>query len=48
MTPTDSEGYKCGYDANVLDKKYLYFFDLSKCASPQTLLNGCDTPQVIK
>ncbi|BET01188.1 Plasma-membrane choline transporter [Nesidiocoris tenuis] len=46
LRATDSNGRKCGVDSEVLDKPYLFFFDLTACANPKTLLNGCDTPQV--
>uniref|UniRef100_A0A0A9ZCJ5 Choline transporter-like protein n=1 Tax=Lygus hesperus TaxID=30085 RepID=A0A0A9ZCJ5_LYGHE len=46
LRATDSLGRKCGVDSEVLDKPYLFFFDLTACAKPQTLLSGCDTPQV--
>ncbi|XP_073972543.1 choline transporter-like 2 isoform X2 [Rhodnius prolixus] len=46
FNPVDSQGRRCGEDSEVIDKKYLFFFDLSKCASPKVLLNGCDTPQI--
>ncbi|KAK9498881.1 hypothetical protein O3M35_003434 [Rhynocoris fuscipes] len=46
FTATDSRGRKCGLDSEVIDKKYLFFFDFPKCANPKVLLNGCDTPQV--
>ena len=43
--PRDTDGYQCGKDSEVIDKKYLAFFDLSKCADPLVPLNGCPTPQ---
>lgn len=45
LVPRDTDGYQCGQDSEVLNKKYLVFFDLSKCADPLTPLNGCLTPQ---
>ncbi|PSN36839.1 hypothetical protein C0J52_14250 [Blattella germanica] len=29
----DSNGRRCGLDEGVTDKPYLFFFDLSKCAT---------------
>lgn len=46
MVPSDSNGLRCGVDSEVLDKPYLVFFDLSKCADPRVPLTGCNTPQV--
>lgn len=46
LVPTDSQGRKCGIDNGVVDKKYLLFFDLSKCIDPKVPLFGCPTPQV--
>lgn len=45
LYPTDSEGNICGF-GNLEDKKFLFYFDLLKCASPSVLLKGCPTPQV--
>lgn len=44
--PRDSEGYQCGQDSEVLEEKFLFFFDLSKCANPIVPVNGCPTQQV--
>lgn len=46
LVPSDSQGRKCGIDNGVIDKKYLLFFDLSKCIDPSVPLFGCPTPQV--
>lgn len=46
LVPRDTDGYQCGQDSEVLDNKYLVFFDLAKCADPLVPLNGCQTPQV--
>lgn len=46
LVPRDSEGFQCGQDSEVIDQKYLVFFDLSKCADPFVPINGCKTPQV--
>ncbi|CAH1402978.1 unnamed protein product [Nezara viridula] len=46
LRPTDSSGRKCGLDSEVIDRPYLFFFDLTKCADPSVVLNGCDTPQI--
>lgn len=45
LVPRDTDGYQCGQDSEVLNKKYLVFFDLSKCADPLVPINGCLTPQ---
>lgn len=45
LVPRDTDGYQCGQDSEVLNKKFLLFFDLSKCADPLVPLNGCPTPQ---
>lgn len=45
LVPRDTDGYQCGQDSEVIDKKYLVFFDLAKCADPLVPLNGCPTPQ---
>lgn len=46
IVPSDSNGLRCGVDSEVLDKPYLVFFELSKCADPRVPLTGCNTPQV--
>ena len=46
LVPTDSQGLRCGLDAKVRDKPYLFFFDLTRCAAPNTAISGCPTPQV--
>ncbi|CAL4166186.1 unnamed protein product, partial [Meganyctiphanes norvegica] len=46
LYPTDSEGRVCGYDPEVKNKTFLFFFDLTRCASPKVALTGCPTPQV--
>lgn len=46
LVPRDSEGYQCGQDSEVIDQKYLVFFDLAKCADPLVSISGCPTPQV--
>lgn len=45
LVPRDTDGFQCGQDSEVLDKKYLMFFDLAKCADPLVPINGCPTPQ---
>jgi choline transporter-like protein 2/4/5 len=44
--PRDSDGHQCGQDSEVVDKKFLFFFDLAKCADPFVPINGCPTPQI--
>ncbi|KAM8706509.1 hypothetical protein ACLKA7_010731 [Drosophila subpalustris] len=46
MVPTDMFNRKCGIDSSVLNKKYLFFFDLDKCIDPLVPITGCNTPQV--
>lgn len=46
LVPTDSFNRKCGVDANVKDKRYLFFFNLEKCIDPLVPITGCPTPQV--
>ncbi|XP_055696099.1 choline transporter-like 2 isoform X2 [Lutzomyia longipalpis] len=46
LMPTDSQNNRCGVDSNVLNKPYLFFFDLSRCVDITTPINGCPTPQV--
>ncbi|XP_001602653.1 CTL-like protein 2 isoform X1 [Nasonia vitripennis] len=46
LHPSDTEGRKCGIDSAVKDKKYLIFFDLSKCARISTEYRSCPTTQV--
>ncbi|XP_037914050.1 choline transporter-like 2 isoform X1 [Hermetia illucens] len=46
LVPVDSQGYRCGVDSPVLDKPYLFFFNLEKCISPLVPITGCPTPQV--
>lgn len=43
---TDSEGRRCGLDDEVRDKPSLFYFDLTKCAVQNVIINGCPTPQV--
>ncbi|XP_035221732.1 choline transporter-like protein 2 isoform X2 [Stegodyphus dumicola] len=45
LYPTDSEGHICG-TGDLEDKKFLFFFDLMKCARPSVVFTGCPTPQV--
>lgn len=46
VVPTDSFNKKCGTDSGVLDKKYLFFFNLDKCLDPLVPITGCPTPQI--
>ncbi|KDR18085.1 CTL-like protein 2, partial [Zootermopsis nevadensis] len=46
LTPTDSEGRRCGLDVEVRNKPSLFYFDLTKCAVQNSIINGCPTPQV--
>ncbi|KAH8312643.1 hypothetical protein KR044_011859 [Drosophila immigrans] len=46
MVPTDMFNQKCGIDSSVLNKKYLFFFNLDQCIDPLVPITGCNTPQV--
>ncbi|CAK1599547.1 unnamed protein product [Parnassius mnemosyne] len=46
LAPIDSRGHRCGLDSGLEDKKYLMFFDLTRCLSPGTPITGCPTQQV--
>ncbi|XP_065169791.1 choline transporter-like 2 isoform X2 [Atheta coriaria] len=46
LIPRDSSGSRCGFDPHVLDKPYLFFFDISKCFGPNVPFTGCNTPQI--
>lgn len=46
VNPTDSQGKLCGHDAQVKDRPFLLFFDLTRCNNPSVLTHGCPTPQV--
>ncbi|KAK9719051.1 Plasma-membrane choline transporter [Popillia japonica] len=46
LVPRDSDGNRCGFDVIVRDKPNLFFFDLTKCATPSVAFTGCSTPQV--
>ncbi|KAL1505597.1 hypothetical protein ABEB36_005126 [Hypothenemus hampei] len=46
LIPSDSHGFRCGVDETVKDRKYLFFFDLTECLSPQTPFVGCSTKQI--
>ncbi|XP_047737177.1 choline transporter-like protein 2 isoform X1 [Hyalella azteca] len=43
--PTDSRGQVCGRDPVVEKKPYLFFFDLTRCATLKAS-TGCPTPQI--
>ena len=43
--PTDSLGRICG-SGNLTSRKYLLYFDLTRCLNPAVLAYGCNTPQV--
>ncbi|XP_070531871.1 choline transporter-like protein 2 [Ptychodera flava] len=45
--PTDSRGQICGYDTQVKDKPYLFYFNLVDCASTASLIElQCPTKQI--
>lgn len=45
LYPTDSMGRVCGKE-EFLNKSFLLFFDLTRCATPKVIATGCPTPQV--
>ncbi|KAF5300796.1 hypothetical protein FQR65_LT09099 [Abscondita terminalis] len=45
FAPKDSQGARCGLDSHVIDKPYLFFFDLTKCLEPIPF-TGCRTKQI--
>ncbi|XP_050713800.1 choline transporter-like protein 4 isoform X4 [Eriocheir sinensis] len=45
LHPTDSEGRVCGR-GEFVNQTFLFFFDLTRCASPKVIATGCPTPQV--
>ncbi|RNA18797.1 choline transporter 2, partial [Brachionus plicatilis] len=45
ILPHDSQGNICG-QADYADKKHLFFFDLTKCLSFLSAINGCPTRQI--
>lgn len=46
ILPHDSEGRICGQTEGVKNKPSLYFFDLTKCLSVLSAINGCPTKQI--
>jgi solute carrier family 44 (choline transporter-like protein), member 2/4/5 len=46
ILPHDSQGRICGRSQEVKDKKYLFYFDLTRCISLTSLVVGCPTPQI--
>lgn len=46
LVPKDSAGSRCGVDAHVRDRPYLFFFDLTRCLDPTVPFTGCKTTQV--
>ncbi|XP_014369456.2 choline transporter-like 2 isoform X4 [Papilio machaon] len=46
LAPIDSRGHRCGMDSGLEDRKYLMFFDLTRCLSPGTPITGCPTQQI--
>nr|CAD7450253.1 unnamed protein product [Timema bartmani] len=41
LLPTDSQGRKCGLDTEVIDKPYLFFFDLTRCIRSNVCVESC-------
>ena len=46
ILPHDSEGNICGKSEGYENKKYLLFYDLTKCLGLKAVIAGCPTPQV--
>lgn len=46
ILPHDSFGRICGKSKGLEEKQYLFFFDLTRCLSALSALNGCPTRQV--
>ncbi|VDD87145.1 unnamed protein product [Enterobius vermicularis] len=50
LHPTDSAGRMCGVEKkgfyDLRSKPYLFYFDITRCASYSTVLGGCQTPQI--
>jgi len=46
VAPMDSFNRECGVDPGVENKSNLFFFDMTECLNPLTLLKGCETPRV--
>ncbi|XP_055380342.1 choline transporter-like 2 isoform X4 [Condylostylus longicornis] len=46
LTPTDQFNRRCGQDSGVIDKPYLFFFNLENCIDPFAPITGCPTQQV--
>ncbi|KAK9875143.1 hypothetical protein WA026_005934 [Henosepilachna vigintioctopunctata] len=46
LIPKASNGLRCGKDSTVINKPYLFFFDLTKCIGPSVPFTGCPTLQI--
>ena len=44
--PHDSNGALCGKTEGLENKPYLFFFDITRCISYTTAVNGCSTKQI--
>lgn len=44
--PSDSTGLRCGADSEVVFKRNLLFFNVTECASPNSLIIGCKSPSI--
>lgn len=44
--PEDTKGRRCGVDQDVTDKRYLLFYDITKCVKLSVFVFGCNTKQV--
>lgn len=49
LVPHDTDGRFCGIDESVIDRPFLFYFDITKCLNPalNILKSGCPTTQVI-
>ena len=45
LRASDSSGRVCG-SAPLLEKKYLMYYDLTRCLNPAVMAIGCNTKQV--
>ncbi|XP_038114257.1 choline transporter-like 2 [Culex quinquefasciatus] len=43
---TDSQGLRCGVDAGVEDKPYVFFFDFKKCDKDDITLHSCRSTRI--
>lgn len=46
ILPHDSQGRVCGRDPGLEDRRYLFYFDITRCLSVLSAVSGCPTPQI--